>query len=541
MVITVEQILAMRRLKLDARVAGNLQAQVRWVAVSELLDPTAYLTGGEILLTTGINAPQDGPAWTTYVRRLSGRGVVALGFGVGLSHADIPAGLLAAAEQAGLTLFAVPEATPFLDIIKAVANSQVAQERATAESMLATQRALTKAATEPDGSGITRRLASLIPGAWVGVLGVDGELEFGSGPLPPGARAAGLAGLVGRIRPAGMRGSVSDSGPEGSTVIHPLGLRASPHSYLAVISPHPLDGATRGAITTSVALLSLHSERLTEQSMIRRKIRAGALALALNGELRSCNALMSIAGETRWRSASQQVRVLRAGGTRTQLEEASRRLEGLIQQSHRRLLIGAVEPAGAEEAFLQLLVEASASRISQVTALLHSCGARTGVGGRKSFADAGTSDVEAREALARTGGSAHTVYWDSLVSAGIAQLLPADTATAYADGLLAPLHAADSPGARLLPTLQAFLSHNGNRRQTAADLGIHRNTLIQRLGLIEQHLGRSLEEPQLRADLWIALRIVQDQTSPKESAGPVHGHPAPDQALRSRDADATVP
>ena len=75
------------------------------------------------------------------------------------SHAQRPA----AAEHDGLTLFAVPDATPFLDIIKAVANAQVAQERAAAESMLATQRALTKAATESDGTGIIRRLAAFIP------------------------------------------------------------------------------------------------------------------------------------------------------------------------------------------------------------------------------------------------------------------------------------------------------------------------------------------------------------------------------------------
>jgi purine catabolism regulator len=275
-----------------------------------------------------------------------------------------------------------------------------------------------------------------------------------------------------------------------------------------------------------VALLSLHSERLTEQVMTRRKIRAGALALALNGELRSCNALVAIAGEPRWRSASQRVRVLRAGGTREQLEEASRRLEGLLQQ-RRRLLIGAVEPAEDGTVYLQLLVEDTPARLQQVLAVLQSCGVSAGVGGAKPFAEAGTSDAEAEEALARTGGSAHTVYWDSLVSSGIAQLLPEATAQAYAAALLAPLRAADSPGERLLATLQAFLSHNGNRRRTAEDLGIHRNTLIQRLALIEQCLGRSLEEPQLRADLWIALRIAAPQQ--------------PGQALPGRDAAATVP
>ncbi|NKX54732.1 PucR family transcriptional regulator [Arthrobacter mobilis] len=506
--ITVEQILGIPRLMLELRVGGNLQAPVRWAAVSELLDPTAYLTGGEILLTTGINAPRDRAAWDTYVGRLAGRGVVALGFAVELFHPDVPEDLLAAAEQARLPVFAVPEATPFLDIIKAVANEQVAQERSAAESMLATQRALTKAATEPDGrAGVIRRLASLIADSQVAIFGPDGEpvLRTDDG----GMDAAAVAGLIRRIRPARMRGSVSDSGPAGSTVIHPLGLRSIPHSYLAVVSPHPLDGAARGAITTSVALLSLHTERLTEQALIHRKIRAGALALALNGDLRSCNALISIAGETRWRSAAQRVRVLRAGGTPEQLEEASRLLEGLIRQPRRRLLMGAVEPAGEGTAFLQLLVEDSPARIEQVVGLLQTCGAQTGVGGRKPFAEAGASDVEAREALARAGGSVHTVHWDTLVSAGIARLLPEDTARAYAAELLGPLQAADSPAARLLQTLQAFLAHNGNRRRTAEELDIHRNTLIQRLGLIEQCLGRSLEEPQLRADLWIALRILQ--------------------------------
>ncbi|MFC7644334.1 PucR family transcriptional regulator ligand-binding domain-containing protein [Streptosporangium lutulentum] len=61
-----------------------LDRPVRWVAVSELEDPTPFLEGGELVLTTGmrLDARNAGP----YVDRLVGKEVTGLGFGVGLGH-----------------------------------------------------------------------------------------------------------------------------------------------------------------------------------------------------------------------------------------------------------------------------------------------------------------------------------------------------------------------------------------------------------------------------------------------------------------------
>src|SRR5882757_8245376 len=62
---------------------------VRWVAVTELADPRPFLTGGELVLTTGLR--QRGAAsQREFVRRLAERDIAALGFGTGLSHPGVP-------------------------------------------------------------------------------------------------------------------------------------------------------------------------------------------------------------------------------------------------------------------------------------------------------------------------------------------------------------------------------------------------------------------------------------------------------------------
>ncbi|MGH3507229.1 MAG: PucR family transcriptional regulator ligand-binding domain-containing protein, partial [Nocardioidaceae bacterium] len=99
-----------RRPGLDLTVlagADALDAAVRWVAVSELEDPTPYLQGGELLLTTGMQAPRTKAAADAYVARLIDVGVVGLGFGVKVVRAKVPVALIRAAREQGLPLVEV--------------------------------------------------------------------------------------------------------------------------------------------------------------------------------------------------------------------------------------------------------------------------------------------------------------------------------------------------------------------------------------------------------------------------------------------------
>ena len=63
-------------------VAGEagLDRPVRWVHISELEDPTPWLSGGELLLTTGLQLG-DAAQQRAYVTRLARHGLAGLGFG----------------------------------------------------------------------------------------------------------------------------------------------------------------------------------------------------------------------------------------------------------------------------------------------------------------------------------------------------------------------------------------------------------------------------------------------------------------------------
>src|ERR1700712_599655 len=96
----------LRELELEiAAGEAGLDRAVRWVHISELADPTPWLSGGELLLTTGLGPAGDAEA---YVPRLGEHGLTGLGFGVGFGFERIPDALLAAAAAHGFPVFAVP-------------------------------------------------------------------------------------------------------------------------------------------------------------------------------------------------------------------------------------------------------------------------------------------------------------------------------------------------------------------------------------------------------------------------------------------------
>jgi sugar diacid utilization regulator len=58
-----------------------------------------------------------------------------------------------------------------------------------------------------------------------------------------------------------------------------------------------------------------------------------------------------------------------------------------------------------------------------------------------------------------------------------------------------------------LATLETFLDQNGNLRATARVLGLHRNTITYQLEHISQILGQDLNNPEVRLNLQVALRV----------------------------------
>jgi purine catabolism regulator len=93
----------------------SARAHVRWVHSTELLDPTPFLKGGELLLTTGLQLV--GPkSQRELVDRLADHDIAGLGFGTGFTHRRLPAALVAQARKRAFPLFEVPYELPFIAI-----------------------------------------------------------------------------------------------------------------------------------------------------------------------------------------------------------------------------------------------------------------------------------------------------------------------------------------------------------------------------------------------------------------------------------------
>jgi purine catabolism regulator len=124
--LTVESLIAELGLEL-ASGHESAKTHVRWVHSTELSDPTPWLRGGELLLTTGIQL--EGPkTQREFIERLAGHAIAGLGFGTGFKHKRLPAALVAAARKRSFPLFEVPYELPFIAITER-AFAQLVNER----------------------------------------------------------------------------------------------------------------------------------------------------------------------------------------------------------------------------------------------------------------------------------------------------------------------------------------------------------------------------------------------------------------------------
>ena len=113
-----------------ALVAGreNADRAVTWAHAIELTDPTPYLFGGELVMTTGLTVGATDSEQFDYVARLSAANVAALAFDTGTTFRQVPDGIVRAGDAFGLPVLKVPASTPFIAITRAVIDEVNADE-----------------------------------------------------------------------------------------------------------------------------------------------------------------------------------------------------------------------------------------------------------------------------------------------------------------------------------------------------------------------------------------------------------------------------
>jgi purine catabolism regulator len=289
-----------------------------------------------------------------------------------------------------------------------------------------------------------------------------------------------------RLRHQGLRAASTISLEAATTVVHPLGLAGRPSSYLALMTPGRVSDRQRSAITTAVALLGLIGEQERTSVDTRRQLRSRAIELLSAGDSRTAQLILHIEQQTAVIPA--HIRILRATGARDDVEDALATLE------QQRLLVADV----ADE----LCVVAQHGRASSLASSLADTGLLVGVGEAVPLNAAATSYVTAGHALAQATTSSRVVQWERIVGEGPLSLIDPKRAEVFATSFLAGLDHVQ------LETLRSFLRHHGSRLKVAQELGLHRNTVRNRLEALEATLPGALDDPQIRVSAWIALQSL---------------------------------
>ncbi|MCU0265737.1 MAG: PucR family transcriptional regulator [Actinomycetia bacterium] len=484
------------------RLAGpdGRDREVRWVAVSELEDPGPFLEGGELLLTTGLRLPDDDAAVLDgYVTRLVDAGVTALGLGVGLSHADVPAPLVAAAEQRGLPLLEVPARTPFIAVSKAVSALLAAEEYEGMTRAFEAQLDLTRAALAGPAA-VVSRLARAVDG-WAVQLGPDGGVQHAA-PADAAERLEDLGAEVARVRRQGLLSAAAVAGDHGHVALRPLGARGQVRGVLVVGAARAPDRTGHSVVSVAVSLLSLALERDDPTDAARAALRRATLDLLLAGAAAEALPLADLGWA--W------------------LADAPLRWVAVVgPPPERAAAVGALAagPGGADRAVVErddevaVLVRDEPGPVAATGGCLGAV--RAGGSAPCRLDTLGAARAQARQAAG--GRRAPGVRWfDQLPVEGLLAALDPDAAGGFAAALLGPL---EGRRGDLLVSLAAWLRHHGAWDAAATELGVHRHTLRYRMRRVEEALGRSLDDADLRAELWVALRV-------RGLAGPSPGGPA---------------
>lgn len=474
--LTVRDIAAMPGLGLQvAAGSAGLSKDVRWLHVSELPDPTAWLEGGELLLTTGLGVGDLSTTQRAYVRRLAEHRLAGLAFGLGFGFAGVPEALVEEANRLGFPVISVPYDTPFIAITKTAFARLASEQLEQVTQALEVHERLSRAVLE--GRGVQALLAILSDR-----LDCSLELRDGSG------------------RVVGERHSKSRLGFDGDGVIElPVSAHGETATLRAVCAERPLEeydqlvlhhGQTalafelsrRRAVSAAELRLAgdlfedLEHDRLDDREISRR---IGAFGLDPDA---SYAALLAVPGDG---ASSEGLR----DAVADELDSRSLRYLSTARRDRAAFLLEAPD----EETALALAGELAKA----------SPGARVGVGRPARGSGLGRSLVEARAAL-DAGVGAIASYRD-LGSLELLLGLPDATLEAFVDRVLGRA----SGNAALVESLTALLDSGCRWSDAAERLGIHRHTLRYRMERLSEQTGRHPDEPQQRMELWLAVKAGQ--------------------------------
>jgi purine catabolism regulator len=520
---TVAEILQLEAMAGGEVLAGRsgLDREVTGANIVEVPDVYKWLRGGELLFTAGYAWRDDPRALVEVLNRLDGIGVSALGVKLGRYLEEIPAEVMAAADEMGLPLIKIPPDVPYREVIEPLYRRLTARrlwllERSTHAQEVFTSLGLDYQSIEKVASALAEEVCN--PVYVIDI--VHGSVVIARPRLSPKRlRVDEIVGHEGEIirtignltlRRTPMRLDLEQGPALGASLV----VGGSPMGRIAVLEEEAaLDefvelAMTHGAelisflLMRQVAILegrreagdlffaSLMSDELTNEEAAERALTMGlrltrssvALVIGAAAGKPGDEELLRVVSE---RSVSSCPHVLGKGT-----------IEGSLL-----VLVELADPTrekSIEEITTRISSLAEESGVNKV--LIGAGSARTGLQGvRRSRSEASI----AFQVGTRMGRRGLVRFEDLKVERVLAQIPRSQLSEDYINMTVGPLDAEPE----LLKTLEAFLEHGGNKAATAAAIPLHRSSLAYRLEKISTRLGLDLDKPEIRLELWVALRL----------------------------------
>ncbi len=527
--------------ELDVRLLSGeegLDAPLRWVHISELRDPTPWLSGGELLLTTGLQL--DTPKrQRDFVARVAGHGLAGLGVGTGLAHESVPQPMVDAAKAHGFPLFEVPYEVPFIAITEKAFTRLVNEQYAVLQRAIAAHERLERIVLSERGlEAVVTALATLVEGAAF-VFDARGSLlaeRRSSTPLPDEAVQSLSHELRSRAR-VGQRRGFAPAHPELAERALALPVAATgapmrdgplPQAWLVAVKDGggltEFDRLTLHQAVTIVAL-ELLRHRVAEDT--ERRLAGDVLSDLVSGELAGVELVRRLEPfGIRDRAAALVVAPAGLnGGPGVGAAACESALSSALRDEAAAGLVAAagayvcalLPDGGEDELFGMAGRVAERMRAELGPSVLLGAGRPVAAGdARRSFHEARCA-LEARALAGHhdgngngngAGSSAAVATYRDLGSFQLLLSLQDEQALRlFCDSILGPIETGEGHyGGELMRSLEAFIECNGQWEKAARRLYCHRHTLRYRIRKVEELTGRDLGSARDRIEFWLALR-----------------------------------
>ena len=474
--------------------ASGLDREVSWAHVCELPDPTEYLAHGELLMTVGFTIPKGASAQEAYIERLAEVGLSGLLVAEQMYAPELSSGLTSAADRLSLPVLLTAYSVPFTAIARTVAEANRDAEH---QRLLQAVRVYeTARLAVGSGSDLMAQLGD-VTGCDLFVL--DSErghpLLAKAPPAPEGVGEALVEEMARRSEPmpAVLRLRT------GTSPAMALFVPASRPAAMVAVSrtAEPPDLSILRHVAT---LAALEVEKLTADYERRRRLGAELLAGLIDSRIAADSATHLLAE----RGLTEEPRLLACCASDSGANEHSNlhlRLEdrGILHLLLRRTPVLTALLPGTTDA-----IDAFREEIDPAFPV----GLSDPIGTVSRVPDAYR---EAMWALQGAKASGKPIAKNGERAAS-SPFLPRSLIESrrIVEHLLGPILDYDAAhDSRLAASLKVFLSENRSWQRAAADLHVHKQTLVYRMRRVEELTGRRLDRTEDVAQLWFALQAAE--------------------------------